>query len=220
MDSMLLQIFQAQVRLQARFALAAYEDLNTTIAEMDRLAREQERVSTMGVGMSAKEKDAIRPQRVREIEELSAALERLGPRPWADIHLALSALANISKLLWGQNKKVAAQREPLRQSFQVDVTSPLSAAARSMRNNFEHLDDRIDQWWGNSVRHNFIDLDIGDVPAVAGAEVTDVFRRFDPTTGKLIFCGQSYNLREAIDELRRIVPIANAGLWSHTHGAA
>src|SRR5450631_2177877 len=53
----------------------------------------------------------------------------------------LNAGANISKALWGQGGKLAIERKPLRDSIGVDDTSPLREV--TMRNNFEHFDERI-----------------------------------------------------------------------------
>ena len=57
----------------------------------------------------------------------------------------LNAGANISKAFWGSGGKLAVERKPLRDSIGIDDKSPLRAV--TMRNNFEHFDERIDRWW-------------------------------------------------------------------------
>ncbi len=70
----------------------------------------------------------------------------------------LTAVANISKALWGPKGKRAQERAPLRATLKVDEASPLKPT--SMRNNFDHFDDRLDTWWRTSVNHNSTDYAI------------------------------------------------------------
>jgi hypothetical protein len=71
----------------------------------------------------------------------------------------LNAGANISKALWGQGGKLSDQRKILRESVGIDDASPLRQV--TMRNNFEHFDERLDRWWAESKNHNQADLNIG-----------------------------------------------------------
>jgi hypothetical protein len=81
----------------------------------------------------------------------------------------LNAGANISKLLWGQKGKRAEARKRLRESIGIHDDSPLRQV--SMRNNFEHMDERIDRWWAESSRHNYADRTIGPRGDLLGREL-------------------------------------------------
>lgn len=107
------------------------------------------------------------------------------PWVWVSIQNLLTAAANVSKALWGQGSGFAVQREALRDSLAVTDTSPLKAV--SMRNHFEHYDERLDRWWATSANHNHLDMSIMPPSTVQGLADTDMFRVFDPTTSDLVF---------------------------------
>ncbi|HMI98050.1 MAG TPA: hypothetical protein VK479_16195 [Micropepsaceae bacterium] len=117
----------------------------------------------------------------------------------------LNAGANISKALWGPGGKFAGARKPLRDSIGISDDSPLRHVG--MRNNFEHVDERIDEWWQKSKGHNHVDLNIGPKKGMfGGLEEIDQFRLFDPDTTDITFWGQEFNLRKIVDEVRSIAP--------------
>jgi hypothetical protein len=130
---------------------------------------------------------------------------------WSSIQNCLTAVANISKALWGQTGKYSAERKPLRDSLDVGDDSPLKPT--SMRNNFEHFDERLDDWYATSANHNYLDHMIGPPNIVGGFADTDMFRVFDPTTAELVFWGKRYPLKTIMDEVGRLHPIA------HTEGS-
>jgi len=116
----------------------------------------------------------------------------------------LNAAANISKALWGQGGKLAADRQELRDSIGIDDKSLLREV--TMRNHFEHFDERLDRWWNESPHHNCVDRNLGPRSMIDGVEDIDRFRNFDPVTTDLTFWGQDFNLQKIIDEVRRILP--------------
>lgn len=86
-----------------------------------------------------------------------------GQRTFYSIQALLTASANVSKALWGQEPKQRNERKPLRDSLGIDDTSPFMA--RGMRNKFDHFDERLDEWWAKSEHHQFIDMNISNLPA-------------------------------------------------------
>jgi hypothetical protein len=116
----------------------------------------------------------------------------------------LNAAANVSKALWGQGGKLSEQRKPLRDSIGVTDESPLRNV--TMRNNFEHFDDRLDRWWKDSKRHNHVSMVIGERDAVAGFEEIDTFRWFNPVTTDMYFWGDSFNIQAIVDEVQNLFP--------------
>jgi hypothetical protein len=125
---------------------------------------------------------------------------------WIDLQALVLAAANLSKLLWGQEDEpdVAVARQPLRASVGVEDSSPLRF--RKMRNNFEHIDARIDKWWKDSPGHNFADRNIGPYPMISGLQRVELFRQYDPAAGNLWFWGEPYNVRAIAEEVQRIYP--------------
>jgi len=128
---------------------------------------------------------------------------------WVGCQMFAVGSANVSKALWGDGKnrsKVAAQRQPLRDSLGVDDTSPLYDL--SLRNHFEHFDERIDKWWAEDPNHNILDRMIGPPSAVVGLPDISRFRVYDPSGPSLVLWGQKYDLQPIASECDRIFPIA------------
>jgi hypothetical protein len=106
----------------------------------------------------------------------------------------LNAAANVSKALWGGGGKLSAERKPLRDSIGIGDDSPLRSV--TMRNNFEHFDERLDRWWKDSARHNHFDLMIGPTAtSIVGAEDIERFRMFDPSTTDMTFWARNLTFR-------------------------
>jgi hypothetical protein len=127
---------------------------------------------------------------------------------WAAIQGILTATANLSKAFWGQRGSLEQQREDLRLSLQVEATSVLRPT--SMRNNFDHFDERLDKWWAESTHHNHIDYIVGPENMIGGADPKDIFRHFNPETGDVIFWGDRYSLVAIIQEINHLLPIVAA----------
>lgn len=124
---------------------------------------------------------------------------------WASVQALLTAAANVSKSLWGQSGKLAAEREPLRRSLSIPEDSPL--ANTDLRNHLDHYDDRLDRWWQESTHHNHADFIIGPADrTLRGVAATDVFRHFDPGTGEVIFWGEHHSLTELGRSLAALLP--------------
>lgn len=125
---------------------------------------------------------------------------------WVGCQMFVVGAGNLSKALWGQGGKLAAQRQPLRDSLGVTDASPLRIVG--MRNNFEHFDERIDTWWTTAPNHNILDRMIGSPNAVVGLSDIERFRVYDPTNGSIVFWGQQFDLQPIATEVDRIFPVA------------
>ena len=126
------------------------------------------------------------------------------PRTFYALQNLLNAAANISKALWGSKGKRAAQRKPLRDSIGIDDQSPLREV--TMRNNYEHFDERLDTWWNESPNHNAVDLSVMPRNAIPGIPTNGWFRVYDPLTGNLTFWDEDFNVQAIINEIERILP--------------
>jgi hypothetical protein len=127
---------------------------------------------------------------------------------WFDLQNLLAAGANVAKLLWGKNPTITAQRAPLRASLGIDDASPLKQ--RGMRNHYEHIDERLDDWDRLSKHHNHVSRIIGPPDAIAGVDEIDLFRRFDPATATALFWGDTFDIQALVTEAERLLPIATA----------
>jgi hypothetical protein len=131
----------------------------------------------------------------------------------------LAAFANISKILYPTGRNVPRERvnssNHLRALLDaaVPVTPPFDATSRQMRNNYEHLDERIDVNWGTSphrrsVRADYNFYPVGVLETQFG--VVNCFRNYDTRTETLTFMGQHFLIQpveNAINALQqRIAP--------------
>ena len=125
-------------------------------------------------------------------------------RAWYALQNLLTATANISKVLWGSGGCKADERAALRASLELSDSSPLRDV--SLRNHFEHFDERLMAWWLESERHNFVDVGIGTASGISGIDDRDMFRNYEPTTGEIVFWGQRYNVRVIVEEVHALLP--------------
>jgi hypothetical protein len=145
------------------------------------------------------------------IEDLNKALQTNNmDRIWYSIQSILVAAGNISKLLWPSAPHLPDRGTELRASLSVGMDSPLEP--RTFRNHFEHFDERLEIWAISSVRHNFVDSNVGPQGMIAGLEPSDFLRNFDTTNLAVTFRGDLYHLQ----------PIADAVgvLWQKARGEA
>ena len=121
---------------------------------------------------------------------------------WFYIQALLIAAANVSKASWGQGGKRTEERRPIRESLGIADDSSLRETL--MRNHFEHIDQRIEQWWNESPQRNYHDGGIFPLGAVHGLAEIDMFRVFDNSTSDVVFWGDKFNLSELIAEAQRV----------------
>lgn len=197
MDRQLLKLFALQIWTQCRFALIALQDLQTQLADSDAA---QERAQRLYAGL------AVLPPEAARVQAMAIAME-WPSRAWYPIQAFLTAVANISKSLWGQGGMFATERQQLRLVLGVPDGSPIGPTG--MRNNFDHFDERLTSWWKSSSTHNYVDLSFGDPGrAISGIPESEMFRSYDPGTGDVIFWGSRYNIPEIAGEIERLSELA------------
>jgi hypothetical protein len=121
-----------------------------------------------------------------------------------------------SKLLWPpgspigfKNKRAKSRSRHLRGTLGIEDSHPLKN--RSLRDHFEHYDERLDDWLVNSPNHIFVNNVIGPRTIIGGNVVKDqdIIKLFNPATKELVFRGEPYNVQELVDAvsdvLRRVV---------------
>lgn len=133
-------------------------------------------------------------------ESVNSDSERL----WLGITALVNASANISKILWPDKKRT---RQELIDVLVVEEASPLTD--RRLRNHFEHIDHRIEQWWATSSRRNIVDTLVGSRDSVSGIDPGDFFRSYDPETNHVRFQHDAFDLQALVDELERVFSVAD-----------
>lgn len=180
MELLLLRTYQEQVVYSCRAVLLALEDIQTGLKALEDIQ----------TGLDA-EHDTNEEARL-----------------WYGVQNFIIGAGNVSKALWGAGGSRYAERQPLRDSLQADDSSPLKNI--KIRNDYEHLDERIEKWWKKDKSHNRVGIYIGPRGGVVGLHETSMMRWIDPTTGDVIFWGNELNIPEVAQEVQRILPIANA----------
>ncbi|WP_313927525.1 hypothetical protein [Pseudoxanthomonas sp.] len=147
------------------------------------------------------------------VNELNSALsgkpsERDLFRPATEL---ICQAAMISKLLWPPGNKNAssmararARGEHLRKIIGVDDTHPVRS--RTLRDHFEHYDERLDSWAESSRNHNIIKRFVGPRGAIAGDAISDgdIIEHYDPSTKILSFRGESFDIQALVDGIASI----------------
>jgi hypothetical protein len=198
MDEHLLKLFQYQVRSQCEFAILALNDLDEAVADLNRAS---EQLFETGLSRDAR-------------AQARGAVALTGARIWFSLNAILTATANVSKLLWPVGHRKTAsdfpdRGEKLRASLGVTDDSPLQH--RTVRNHFEHIDERYEEWWLKSERHNIAIRNIGPLGrTVTGLEEAETFEHFDPSAGLVTFQGDVFELRPIADGLTTLHEAARA----------
>jgi hypothetical protein len=181
---MLLRLFQRQVADQCTLLLHGAHVAHTGLQAL------LHRVHVEHTGPQARDQDAI----------------------WVGMQTLVTGAGNVSKALWGSGGKLVREREPLRRSLQVPDSSPFQDV--SMRNHFEHFDERLDRWWQRSPpnHHWHIDREIGPPSKVGGEGVSEweMFRVYDPSTAELFFWGERFDVRAIVIAAEELHPRAVA----------
>lgn len=122
---------------------------------------------------------------------------------WGSVQSFVVAWGNLAKVFWGAGGTHSAKRKPIRDALGVGEESALRNS--QLRNNFEHMDERIERWWTAHGSDGFHDHG-GWHPSLIGAE-DRVLRFFDPR-GIIYFFGEPYDLEPVAQEFHRLAPTA------------
>ena len=128
---------------------------------------------------------------------------------WAALQSILISAANISKFLWGSGrdrKRLEAARKPLRELVGIEDGSVLDST--SLRNDFEHFDERIEEWASGPSSWAYIARIIGpsNFEAVGGGDLPlpGTFGRFYTDTGIVKFWDNEIDLYAVVQAIRAL----------------
>jgi hypothetical protein len=133
-------------------------------------------------------------------------------RIWLRVHALLSASSNVSRILWpnpyrrgaeAAKKSVSRGRE-LRTFLGIKEDNPL--VARKVRNAFEHIDERLDDWMPTVPKL----IPLGWVVSAYGredepAEAKDAFRYINVNSMDLRVAGKTCNVEEIVRSVELIL---------------
>jgi hypothetical protein len=122
---------------------------------------------------------------------------------WFSLQAFLVASANISKLLWGSGGKQEAKRPDLRDRLGVSDASVLRDP--DLRNDFEHIDSRLDLWLADPNRGPYVGRNIGPPGMVMGPDPSRRFHHFDPETGIVTFWEHSVSVPSILAEVSALL---------------
>ena len=133
----------------------------------------------------------------KELPKASSSLEF-----WSAIQSILSASANVSKILWPVKKSRKARGEYLRNLLGIEEHHLLSD--RSIRNSFEHYDERIEDWFEEHDASTYIDLALeAQVPGLLSFPKF-AHRSYDQYTYELKFRDEKINIQELLSGLSEL----------------
>lgn len=172
----ILDIFQHEVIQQCKFAIIAREDLGKSVEGLRQGTKEQ-----------------------GYFQEFSLYMDQI----WYSIQSLLTAAGIISLLFWPTVPKYSQRGNSLRTKFCVPDDSPLKA--RNIRNSFEHIDERLEDWARKSGTRPFVDCNVGPLNMFGNANYTQFMRHFNPDDYSIIFRGQVCRLQSVIEAIEAIL---------------
>lgn len=129
---------------------------------------------------------------------------------WAGAQLLLSAAGNVSKLLWPADAD-ASPSAGLRRLL--DADGAIALRDRSLRNSFEHLDERIIAWSRDNLGDRFTDSVI--VSSRDQLPTPLPLRTFLEDDFSVILLGDTYELAPIVDALEHIAVRADPSAGTH-----
>ncbi|MBQ0933658.1 hypothetical protein [Ideonella alba] len=137
------------------------------------------------------------------IKEFNGALERERSKdPFAHATALVHHAAAVSRIFWppGGRDKHARQRahrrgEALRKALSVSTDHPVQA--RTLRDHFEHFDERLDDWAERSKNRNIVRKLLGPRSAIGGDAIQDedIIHHYDPETKIYAFRGEKFDVQ-------------------------
>jgi hypothetical protein len=184
MDSIYLDMFRGQISRECKFAINA-------VSEMKR-----------GLEIIGKSNQSREGQPQGDLEARKQGLDLF----WYSAESFLRATGNISKVFWpppplSRNKDLSditkKRGEHLQRIYQMSDNSPLKN--RTLRDLFEHFDERLDEWFYSSEHHNLFDSNL--LPRQFVAKSKDYLRNFDPVEWVLFFAGDELEFKPIIESV-------------------
>ena len=137
------------------------------------------------------------------IKALNAALGSNGELdPFVPAQAIIHHAAAVSKIFWppGSRDKFARKRAQRRSETlrsELGLVSPHPVQARTLRDHFEHFDERLDAWVEQSKNRNIVKQLVGPRTAIGGDAIadTDIIHHYDPAAKTYAFRGEKFDIQ-------------------------
>jgi hypothetical protein len=126
---------------------------------------------------------------------------------WHHINGLLIYTARISRILWGDRDKpdTLKRGEDIRKILNISDQSIFHHQNRKVRNDFDHIDERLDDIKSGKLNLGGADLNIGDPNTMIGnMKEGDYMRHYDPELKKIYFGENSLSIPELENEIKKL----------------
>lgn len=195
---------------QSGYAISMWSDIYAMLGEMDKLQIERTNLRVFDSGyeqvqvrVDIEQYQSIAEERQRLTDERQRVDDRyylLHEHFWKSTQALITFAGNVSKILWPQRAKYFARGEYLRKVLEVPENSPL--ASRSLRNCFEHFDERLEDWYESTkgealfLDRSWLSVDREQIPTGPKDSVNqNYFRYYDPVKNVVGFHGNQIELK-------------------------
>ena len=110
--------------------------------------------------------------------------------------------AAVSRIFWppgGRNKQSRMRAQKRGQNLRdiLELPSGHAVQDRSLRDHFEHFDERLDDWAETSKNRNIVQRFIGSRNDIGGDSImdSDIIHHFDPSKNTFGFRGEHYDIQ-------------------------
>jgi hypothetical protein len=123
----------------------------------------------------------------------------------------LTNAAAVSRILWpprvhdpNGNTVAKSRGLHLRTVLGIDDNHPLRT--RTLRDHFEHFDERLDRWSQETTHGGIVDLHIGPTAVIGGPAIgkTDFLRVYEPDRKIFIFRGDEFDIQQLVTGLEQL----------------
>lgn len=144
---------------------------------------------------------------INDIEQGKATIGENEYKFFAELANFVNKTAAISRMFWPPvphkpGKRTTAQNRAKKRGddllFELKIPLDSPIKNRNIRNNFEHYDERLDDWAYSSINKNFLNYVYGPRNAVSGIEDGDIIHRYNPETDIYSFRGKEFNIKELV----------------------
>lgn len=150
----------------------------------------------------------------------NAALSRTGgDDPFVHARTLVHRAAAVSRIFWppGSRDKKARRRAQSRGDILrnlLQIPSGHAIQARTLRDHFEHFDERLDDWAERSKNRNIVQRLLGPRNAIGGDAIQndDIIDHYDPVTKIYAFRGEGFDFQAIASGIRDLYEKINRRL--------
>jgi hypothetical protein len=116
----------------------------------------------------------------------------------------------VSRILWppGNTNRIKKKRAKHRGTYlkaTLTIADGHTLQTRSLRDHFEHFDERLDEWAETSIHKNIVDNMISPRSAIGNVVKDDeIMRMYDPAKKEIVFRGETFNVQALVDGVKDV----------------